>query len=76
MCIGLKPEMHMKDDIRPLISVAAETQVDMQSRSEDQVLARQNTLGQKKRCAQSSRLRLGAADQPEDNNLLENYIAL
>ena len=75
MCIGLKPEMHLKDDIRPLIPVAAETQVDLQNRSEDQVLARQNTSGQKKRCAESSRLRLGAADQPEDYNLLENCIA-
>ena len=37
---GLKPEMHLKDDIRPLIPVAAETQVDLQNRSEDQVLAR------------------------------------
>ena len=68
--------MHMKDDIRPLIPVAAETQVDLQNRSEDQVLARQNTLGQKKRRAQSSRLRLGVADQPEDQNLLGNCIAL
>ena len=50
MGIGLKLEMHMKDDIRPLIPVAAETQVDLQNRSKDQVLARQNTLGQKKRC--------------------------
>ena len=74
--IGLKPEMHMKDDVRPLIPVAAETQVDLQNRSEDQVLARQNTLGHKKRHAQSSRLRLGAADQPEDQNLLRNCIAL
>ena len=47
MCIGLKPEMHMKDDIRPLIPVAAETQVDLQNRFEDQVLARQNTSGHK-----------------------------
>ena len=76
MGIGLKPEMPMKDDIRPPIPVAAETQVDLQNRSEDQVLARQNTLGHKKRCVQSSRLRLGAADQPEDHNLLGNYIAL
>ena len=65
----------MKDDIRPLIPVAAETQVDLQNRSEDQVLARQNTSGHKKRRAQFSRLGLGAADQPEDQNLLENYIA-
>ena len=43
MCVGLKPEMPMKDDIRPLIPVAAETQVDLQNRSVDQVLARQNT---------------------------------
>ena len=35
VCIGLKPEMHLKDDIRPLIPVAAETQVDLQNRSED-----------------------------------------
>ena len=76
MCIGLKPEMHLKDDVRPLIPVAAETQVDLQNRPEDQVLARQNTSGHKKRCAQSSRLRLSAADQPEDHNLLESYIAL
>ena len=76
MCIGLKPEMHLKDDIRPLIPVTAETQVDLQNRPEDQVLARQNTSGCKKRCAKSSRLRLGAADQHEDHNLLENYIAL
>ena len=76
MCIGLKPEMHLKDDVRPLIPVTAETQVDLQNRPEDQVLAPQNTSGRKKRRAQTSRLRLGAADQPEDNNLLENYIAL
>ena len=75
MCIGLKPEMHLKDDIRPLIPVAAETQVDLQNRPEDQVLARQNTSGHKKRRVQSSRLRLGAADQPEDQNLLGNCIA-
>ena len=68
--------MHLKDDIRPLIPVAAETQVDLQNWSEDQVLARQNTLGHKKLHAQSSRLRLGAADQPEDQNLLGNCIAL
>ena len=76
MGIGLKPEMPMKDDIRPLIPVAAKTQVDLQNRSEDQVLARQNTSGHKKQRAQSSRLRLGAADQPVDHNLLESYIAL
>ena len=68
--------MHLKDDVRPLIPVAAEAQVDLQNRPEEQVLARQNTSGHKKRSAQSSRLRLGAADQPEDHNLLENYIAL
>ena len=51
MGIGLKPEMPMKDDIRPLIPVAAETQVDLQNRFEDQVLARQNTSGHKKRRA-------------------------
>ena len=45
MGIGLKPEMHVKDELRPLIPVAAETQVDLQNRPEDQVLARQNTLG-------------------------------
>ena len=76
MGIGLNPEMHMKDDIRPLIPVAAETQVDLQNRPEDLVLTRQNTSGQKKRHAQSLRLRLGAADQPEDQNLLRNCIAL
>ena len=76
MCIGLKPEMHLKDDIRPLIPVAPETQVDSQNGPEDQLLARQNTSGHKKRCAKSSRLRLGAADQPKDQNLLENCIAL
>ena len=76
MCTGLKPEMHLKDDIRPLIPVAAETQIDLQNRSEDQLLARQNTSGHKKWCEESSRLRLGAADQPEDQNLLGNCIAL
>ena len=76
MCIGLKPKMHLKDDVRPPIPVAAETQVDLQNRPKDQVLARQNTSGYKKRRAQSSRLRLGAADQPEDHNLLGNCIAL
>ena len=76
MCIGLKPEMHLKDDVRPLIPVAAETQVDLQSQPEDQVLAWQNTSGYKKQRAQSSRLRLGAADQPKDQNLLGNCIAL
>ena len=67
--------MHLKDDIRPLIPVTAETQVDLPNWPEDQVLARQNTLGREKRRAQTSRLRLGAADQPEDQNLLGNYIA-
>ena len=76
MCIGLKSEMHLKDDVRPLIPIAAETQVDLQNRPEDQVLARQNASGYKKRRAQSSRLRLGAADQPEDQNLVRNCIAL
>ena len=76
MCIGLKPEMHLKDDVRPLIPVAAETQVDLQNRPEAQVLARQNTSGHKKRRAQSWRLKLGAADQLEDQNLLGNCIAL
>ena len=66
----------MKDGIRPLIPVAAETQVDLKNQSEDQVLARQNTSGHKKRRAQSSRLRLAATDQPEDQNLLGNCIAL
>ena len=65
----------MKADIRPLIPVAAETQVDLQNRPEDQVLVRKNTSGHEKRRAQSSRLGLGAADQPEDQNLLGNYIA-
>ena len=68
--------MHLKDDIRPLIPVAPETQIDSQNRPEDQLLAPQNTSGHKKRCAKYLRLRLGAADQPEDHNLLENYIAL
>ena len=68
--------MHMKDDIRPLIPVAAETQVDLQNRSDDQVLVRPNTSGHKKRRAQSLILGLGAADQPEDQNLLRNCIAL
>ena len=45
VCIGLKPEMHLKDDVRPLILVAAETEVDLQNRPEDQVQARQNTSG-------------------------------
>ena len=76
MGIGLKPEMHMKDDKRPLIPVAADTQVDLQNRFEDQVLARQNTSGHNKRRAQSSRLRLGAADQPEDQNLLGDCFTL
>ena len=62
--------------MRPLIPVAAETQVDLQNQPEDQVLARQNTSGHKKRCAESSRLGLGAADQPEDHDLLKKYIAL
>ena len=75
MGIGLKPEMHLKDDVRPLILVDAETQVDLQNQSEDQVLARQSTSGHNQRRAQSSRLGLGAADQPEDQNLLGNYIA-
>ena len=76
MGIGLKPEMPMKDDIRPLIPIAAETQVDLQNRSEDQVLARQNTSGHKKRRALSSRLGLGVADQPEDQHLLRDCITL
>ena len=76
MCIGLKPEMHLKDDVRLLIPVAAETQVDLQNRPEYQVLARQNTSGYKKRRAQSSRLGLDADDQPEDHNLLGNCIVL
>ena len=76
MCIGLKPEMHLKENMKPLILVAPETQVNVRNWPKDQLLARQNTLGHKKRCAKSSRLRLGAADQLEDNNLLKNYIAL
>ena len=68
--------MHLKDDIRPLNPVTAETQVDLQNRPEDQVLARQNTSGHKKQHAQSSRLRLDVADQPEDQNLVGNCIAL
>ena len=76
MCISLKSEMHLKDNVRPLIPVAAETQVDLQNWLEDQVLAQQHTSGHKKRRAQSSRLRLGVADQPVDQNLLGNCIAL
>ena len=68
--------MRLKDDIRQLIPVAHETHVDSQNRPEDQLLDRRNTSGHKKQCAQSLRLRLGAADQPEDHNLLGNYIAL
>ena len=68
--------MRLKENMKPLIPVAAETQVDLQNRPEDQVLARQDTSGHKKQRAQSSRLRLGAADQPEDQNLLGNCIAL
>ena len=76
MCISLKPEMHLKDDVRPLIPVTPETQVDSQNQPEDQVLARQHTLGHKKRHAQSSRLRLGAVDQPVDQNLLGDCATL
>ena len=68
--------MHLKENMKPLILVAPETQVDAQNQPEDQLLARQNTSGHKKRCANSSRLRLGVADQPKDHNLLEIYIAL
>ena len=63
--------MHLKENMKPLILVAPQTQVDVRNRPEDQLLARQNTSGHKKRCANSSRLRLGVTDQPEDHNLLE-----
>ena len=43
VCIGLKPEMHLKENIKPLILVAPETQVDARNRPEDQLLARQHT---------------------------------
>ena len=76
MCVGLKPEMHLKENMKLLIVVAPETQVDSQNQCEDQLLARQNTSGHKKQCAKSLRLRLGPADQPEDHNLLGNCIAL
>ena len=39
--------MHLNDDVRLLIPVAAETQVDLQNRPKDHVLARQNTSGHK-----------------------------
>ena len=45
VCVGLKPEMHLKENIKLLILVAPETQVDLRNRPEDQLLARQNTLG-------------------------------
>ena len=46
MCVSL-PEMHLKENIKLLILVAPETQVDLQNRPKDQVLARQNTSGHK-----------------------------
>ena len=43
VCIGLKPELHVKKNIKLLILVAPETQVNLQNRPEDQLLARQHT---------------------------------
>ena len=43
VCVGLKPEMHLKENIKLLILVAPETQVDLRNRLEDQLLARQHT---------------------------------
>ena len=40
VCVGLKPEMHLKENLKPLILVALETQVDARNRPEDQLLAR------------------------------------
>lgn len=43
VCVGQKSEMHLKENIKPLIPVAPETQVDSRNRTEDQLLARQHT---------------------------------
>ena len=43
VCVGLKPEMHLKENMKPLILVAPETQVDARNGPEDQLLARQHT---------------------------------
>ena len=43
VCVGLKPEMHLKEYMKPLILVAPETQVDARNRPEDQFLAQQHT---------------------------------
>ena len=42
VCIILKPEMHLKENMKPLILVAPETQVDARNRPEDQLLAQQH----------------------------------
>ena len=41
--VGLKPEMYLKENMKPLILVALENQVDARNRPEDQLLARQHT---------------------------------
>ena len=43
VCVGLKPEMHLKENMKQLILVAPETQVDARNRPEDQLLAQQHT---------------------------------
>ena len=43
VCVGLKPEMHLKENTKLPILVAPETQVDARNRPEDQLLARQHT---------------------------------
>jgi hypothetical protein len=43
VCVGLKSEIHLKENMKPLIPVAPETQVDLQNRPEDQLLAQQHT---------------------------------
>ena len=67
--------MHLKEKIKPLILVAPETQsihkISMRINSQlGSILRNRNTV-----CKVLDTL-VGAADQPEDNNLLENYIAL
>ena len=42
VCVGLKPEMHLKENMKPLILVAPETQVDSRNWPDDQLLARQH----------------------------------
>ena len=41
--VGLKPEMHLKENMKLLILVAPETQVDLKNQPEDQLLARHHT---------------------------------